>query len=232
MTVLISRHVSGEGPGYLAQFLERERIPYRIVKVDAGESLPDRTDALSGLVFMGGPMSVNDPLPWIPQALNLIRESIDRDLPVLGHCLGGQLISKALGGSVRPHHVREIGWFPVSVFQNRVAQEWTHGIGTTFEAFHWHGESFTVPEGSTHILASDACANQAFVIGRTLALQCHVEMTTAMVRRWTSEGARELADSGPTVQTPAQLLDQIEARVERLHSVADRLYSRWLEGLA
>lgn len=232
MTVLISRHVPGEGPGYLTQFLERERIPYRIVRVDAGDALPDRIDALSGLVFMGGPMSVNDPLPWIPHALNLIRQSIDRDLPVLGHCLGGQLISKALGGSVRPHSVREIGWFPVTVCQNPVAQEWTDGIGATFETFHWHGETFTMPEGSTHILASDACVNQAFVIGKTLALQCHIEMTTAMVRRWTIEGAHELSDSGPTVQTPAQLLDQVEARIERLHGVADRIYGRWLEGFS
>ncbi|MHB1951018.1 MAG: type 1 glutamine amidotransferase [Acidiferrobacteraceae bacterium] len=230
MTVIISRHVPGEGPGYLAEFLERERIPYRIVKIDAGESLPERIDGISGLVFMGGPMSVNDPLPWIPRALDLIRASIDRDLPVLGHCLGGQLISKALGGTVRRQSAREIGWFPVTVSANPVALDWTDPLGASFEAFHWHGETFTVPDGATHILASEACANQAFVIGRSLALQCHVEMTRAMVGRWTREGAHELSDTGRSVQTPAQLLEQLEARIERLHRVADRLYGRWLKG--
>ncbi len=232
MTILISRHVSGEGPGYLTEFLERHGIPYRIIKIDSGEQLPDRVDGLLGLVFMGGPMSVNDPLPWIAPALDLIRTAVDRDLPVLGHCLGGQLISKALGGMVRPHLTREIGWFPVTRCENPIASDWAGALGKHFEVFHWHGETFTLPAGSTHILASEACTNQAFVIGKTLALQCHVEMTIGMVQRWASEGAREIAEPGPTIQTEKELLNGLPVRIEQLHNVADLLYGRWIEGLA
>lgn len=232
MTIVISRHVPGEGPGYLAQFLDRRQIPYRIVRIDAGETLPERLDGVSGLVFMGGPMSVNDPLPWIPQALNLIRRALDAGTPVLGHCLGGQLISKALGGTVRPNAVREIGWFPVTASEGQAADHWLGALGPRFEVFHWHGETFTIPAGATHILASDACQNQAFVIGNTLALQCHVEMTAGMVRRWMDTGAGEICAGGSSIQNPEQLVGQLEQRIERLHHVADILYSRWLEGLS
>lgn len=232
MTIVISRHVPGEGPGYLAEFLERRQIPYRIVRIDAGETLPEHLDGVSGLVFMGGPMSVNDPLPWIPQALNLIRRALDAGTPVLGHCLGGQLISKALGGTVRPNAVREIGWFPVTVSQGQAADHWLGALGPRFEVFHWHGETFTIPAGATHILASDACQNQAFVIGNTLALQCHVEMTAGMVHRWMDTGAGEICAGGGSIQNPEQLVGQLEQRIERLHHVADILYSRWLEGLS
>jgi len=232
MTILISRHVVGEGPGYLAKFFDRQQIPYKVIKIDAGDALPDRLDGVSGLVFMGGPMSVNDPLPWIPKALRLIQLAIDSGKPVLGHCLGGQLISKALGGTVRPHSVREIGWFPVTASANTDAKRWLGDLGPQFEVFHWHGETFTIPAGASHILASEACENQAFVVGNTLALQCHVEMTTAMVQRWMETGANEICAGTSSIQDRVGLIDQLEMRVQRLHGVADVLYGRWLEGLS
>lgn len=232
MTIVISRHVPGEGPGYLAEFFDRRHIPYRVVKIDAGEALPERLDDVSGLVFMGGPMSVNDPLPWIPRAVTLIQRALDAGKPVLGHCLGGQLISKALGGTVRPHSVREIGWFPVTASKGIAAERWLGDLGPRFEVFHWHGETFSIPAGAAHILSSDACPNQAFVIGNTLALQCHVEMTAGMVRRWMEAGADEIGGGGHSIQNRDQLLDQLEMRIQRLHHVADILYSRWLEGLS
>src|SRR3972149_1439134 len=111
--ILVFRHAPHEGPGYLADYLDRRRLPYRLIRVDQGDPIPTSLDGISGLVFMGGPMSVNDPLPWIPPVLALIRKAVAADLPVLGHCLGGQLISKALGGAVTKNPIKEIGWLPV-----------------------------------------------------------------------------------------------------------------------
>lgn len=231
MNILISRHATGEGPGYLAEFLTRHGLPYTIVKNDLQEPLPESIAGFAGLVFMGGPMSVNDDLPWIPRALSLIRAAVDADLPVLGHCLGGQLISKALGGVVAPHRVREIGWFPVRTIAGAAARTWFGKLPAQFDVYHWHGESFTVPKGATRVLESDACANQAFAVGKTLALQCHVEMTASMVRNWSQLGAREIVEPTTSIQGAATMAENLEARIERLHGVADPIYETWISGL-
>lgn len=223
--------MSGEGPGYFTEFLNRHAIPYRLVKIDKREPLPTSIDEFAGLVFMGGPMSVNDPLPWIPQAVALIQQAVQAKRPVLGHCLGGQLISKALGGEVKPNSQREIGWFPVQAEDNLEARAWLEGLPAEFEVFHWHAETFSIPRGATRILKSRACDNQAFVIGNTLALQCHVEMTADMVRDWT-QSAAELAKPGGTVQSRAEILADLEQRIARLRRAADAIYTRWIEGLS
>jgi GMP synthase-like glutamine amidotransferase len=109
--VLVLRHAEIETPGYLASYLDGQSIPWRMVSLDAGESPPRNADAFSGVVLMGGPMSVNDAhIPWIADVLRLVREAVRRDVPLLGHCLGGQLMAKALGGVVGPSRVKEIGW--------------------------------------------------------------------------------------------------------------------------
>jgi len=177
-------------------------------------------------------MSVNDDLPWIPPLLELIREAVRKDVPVLGHCLGGQLISKAFGGSVGPNPVKEIGWGEVRIADNAVAREW-FGDAQPFTSFHWHGETFTIPPGATRLASSNFCLNQGFALGKHLGLQCHVEMTPEMIRAWCAGGADEIASSpGPAVQKPEQMEADIEARVARLNQVAERLYDKWIEGLS
>jgi GMP synthase-like glutamine amidotransferase len=176
-------------------------------------------------------MSVNDPLPWIPKVADLIRQAVAVDVPVLGHCLGGQLISKALGGVITRNPVKEIGWLPVTRVDSTIAQDWLDGLPPEFEVFHWHGETFSIPPGATRILASRDCANQAFVIGRTLAFQCHIEMTGDMVREWARVGADELAPVCATVQNPQTMTSNLEARVARLQDLAGKFYDRWIQGL-
>lgn len=229
--VAIFRHNKTEGPGTLADFLDRHGIPHRLIRIDAGDPVPDDPAAFSGLVFMGGPMSVNDDLPWIPRSLRLIRRAVDHDIPVLGHCLGGQLMAKALGGTVGRNPVKEIGWGRVSVLDRPEARAWFGDI-REFESFHWHGETFSIPEGAVRVLESPYCANQAFVLGKHLGLQCHVEMTEAMIRTWCDNGADEIASSpGPAVQAPAAILAQMAQCLPSLNKVADRLYSDWIKGL-
>jgi GMP synthase-like glutamine amidotransferase len=230
-TIWIFRHAAGEGPGYLADFLTRNGLPYRLIKIDENEPVPDSIEDTPGLVFMGGPMSVNDDLPWIPKVLHLIRQAVAADRPVLGHCLGGQLISKALGGVVTRNPVKEIGWLPVERVDGPQARDWLNGLGARFEAFHWHGETFSLPAGANRLLKSRDCTNQAFVIGKTLALQCHIEMTADMVRDWARLGSAEIAHRCATVQDPAAMTADLDVRVKRLQSIADVFYERWLKGL-
>ncbi len=230
--IAIFRHAPTEGPGHFASFLDARKLPWKIIAVDAGEAVPVSPEAYCGLVFMGGPMSVNDDLPWIPQVLNLIRAAVKAEIPVLGHCLGGQLIAKALGGEVSRNPIKEIGWGRVAVADNPEARHW-FGDLAGFEAFHWHGETFSLPPGATRILESPYCANQAYVLGKHLGMQCHVEMTEAMIREWCAVGAEEIAAAhSPAVQTPEAMIALNGANLPPLNRTAERLYSRWIEGLS
>jgi GMP synthase-like glutamine amidotransferase len=226
--IAIFRHSPGEGPGYFATCLETRSLPSRLFKVDELEPVPGDASAFAGLCFMGGPMSVNDDLPWIPSVLALIRDAVEKDIPVIGHCLGGQLMSKALGGTVCRNPVKEIGWGTVAPAED--AQGWLDGIAP-FEAFHWHGETFSLPAGGTRILGSRFCANQAFVMGPHLGMQCHVEMTEAMIRLWNRQWADESATPSASVQSPEQMYERMDERLAAMRRVADRLYEKWAGGL-
>jgi GMP synthase-like glutamine amidotransferase len=232
--ILIFRHAPHEGPGYFAEFAARHGLRARLIRIDQGDPIPESIDQASALVFMGGPMSVNDPLPWIPKVTHLIQQAVAADKPVLGHCLGGQLISKALGGIVAANPVKEIGWLPVTRADNTDARDWLGDLPRAFDVFHWHGETFSIPAGAMRILASRDCPNQAFVIGKTLAMQCHIEMTADMVREWARAGADEIAAACamPTVQDTAAMISDLDARIARLQVAAEQVYGRWLRGLA
>jgi len=225
--VAIFRHSPGEGPGYFATFLDGHGIAHDLICIDEGATVPAAAADFAGLCFMGGPMSVNDPLPWVEPVLALIRAAVAAGVPVIGHCLGGQLMSKALGGTVGRNSVKEIGWGEVTTIE---AADWLGDL-QRFEAFHWHGETFSLPAGSRRILQSAHCANQAFVLGPHLGLQCHVEMTEAMIRLWNRQWADESAVPSASVQTPEQMYERMDARLAAMRVAADRLYARWIAGL-
>jgi GMP synthase-like glutamine amidotransferase len=230
--IAIFRHAALEGPGFFAKFLDQQAIPWQLISVDQGEPIPKTADAYSGLVFMGGPMSVNDDLPWIPKILDLIRDAYGKEIPLLGHCLGGQLIAKALGGTVTRNPVKEIGWGTVTVTDNKAAKDWFGRI-TQFDAFHWHGETFTLPPGAELVLSSPCCANQAFSIGRHLGMQCHIEMTAEMIRDWCAAGADEIETATPSsaVQSVETIQREMQTNLSPLQGVAEKVYAQWVRGL-
>lgn len=229
--VLIFRHTECEGPGYLADFLVRHHRPYRELHIDRGDAVPASPDGAAGLVFMGGPMSVNDDLPWIEPELALIRRASTAGVPVLGHCLGGQLIARALGAEVSPNPTKEIGWHEV----HRVDAPVIPGLPRRFQAFHWHGETFSIPEGGVRILASDHCANQAFITKQAVALQFHIEVTGPMVQEWTRLYASDIQQPPtgpvPAIQPPDRLLGDLTGRIAALHRLADLIYHFWIARL-
>lgn len=232
--VVVFRFSQVEGPGYLGAFLTKKGILWDQFNIDAGDSVPDDINGFSGLVLMGGPMSVNDDLPWIAPLLKLIRQAVERGIPVLGHCLGGQLMSKALGGTVGPNPVKEIGWSGVSKVGVNPAPDWLGELPSSFEVFQWHGETFTIPAGAERLLESPFCSNQAFLLNKLhLGLQCHIEMTAAMIKAWCEVGAQEIARAAdsPAVQQAAAMQQDIEVRLKNLQTVADVLYGKWIQGL-
>ena len=232
LPVLIIRHTATEGAGYFSEFLDQHTIPWQLLRIDTGDALPARLNGYSGLCLMGGPMSVNDDLPWIVPELSLIREAVAQQIPVIGHCLGGQLLAKAMGGVVGANPVKEIGWGEVRVTNANAAADWVGDV-QAMRVFHWHGETFTIPPSGVRILDSAHCSNQAFILDdRHLGMQCHIEMTPQMIQTWCASGADEIAGStSPAVQSAETMQADMEAHTQQLHGIADKIYSRWIRGL-
>jgi GMP synthase-like glutamine amidotransferase len=229
--VAICRFAPQEGPGYFATYLGIHGIPWRLVKVDEGEMLPEAS-TFSGLAMMGGAMSANDDLPWIAPMLDLIRRAVTNGTPVIGHCLGGQLLARALGGAVRSNPVKEIGWGEIELVNGKAGAEW--GPPAAFTSFHWHGETFSIPPGAVRIWASVYCPNQAFIYRNSIGMQCHIEMTAELVQTWCDGGAQEIEEAlgvSPAVQSAEAMRQDLPAKLEGLHRVADAVYGRWMRGL-
>jgi GMP synthase-like glutamine amidotransferase len=233
--VAVFRYSDTEGPGHFATFLEANRIPWKLVKLDEGEPVPASSEPYAGLAFMGGPMSANDDLPWTRPVLELMRDAVARKVPVIGHCLGGQMLAKALGGEVKRNPVKEIGWHPVRVDDTPLARKWFGDDLREFTTFQWHGETFSIPPGGERILTGEHCPNQAYVVDdRHLGLQCHVEMTPEMIASWLASGGREIEAnrSSPAVQPAETIRGDMPRRLPDLSRNAERLYRRWITHLA
>lgn len=231
--IAIFRHTSIEGPGYFATFLERHGLAWELIPIDAGAPVPASADAYAGLCFMGGPMSVNDPLPWIEPACALIRDAAAKGIPVLGHCLGGQLMAKALGGRVTANAVKEIGWGKARVEEGEIARHWFGELQGEATVFQWHGETFSLPPGAVRLLSNGYCANQMFALGPHLAMQCHVEMTPELVAAWCADWEKETAGAveRAAIQPRETILAEVEQRLPAMRVAANRLYSVWIGGL-
>jgi GMP synthase-like glutamine amidotransferase len=229
--VVIFRFSPTEGPGHFAQWLDAHRLPWRLLALDEGESVPVDPGAFSGIAMMGGPMSANDDLPWSAPLLDLLRGAVASDIPVVGHCLGGQILAKALGAPVTRAAVPEIGWGKVSVLPAGDAATW-FGRREAFTTFQWHYDAFALPPGATRVLTNAHNVEQAFCFGKHLGMQCHVEMTRPMVETWCRTGATELPPhSSASMQSREDLCADLDRRLTALARVADDVYARWANGL-
>lgn len=231
--VLILQHLVDDGPAYLGQWLADEGVPVDLRCTEAGVAFPTALGDVRALALMGGAMSANDDLPSLRQAERLILEAMDRGIPVIGHCLGGQLMARALGGRVGPSTAPEIGWLPIQRLAAAAADDW-FGPEPLPLVFQWHYEAFTLPQGAQALATSPACAVQAFAIGPHLGMQFHVEQDEPKLLRWTQvhEGEYPQAqrDHPATVQGPAAMLADARRRLAEQQQLAARLYRRWLSG--
>jgi len=213
-------HVPFEGPGHIAAWMNGNGWSLELVPLYAGAALPAPA-TFDGLVVMGGPMSVHDEreFPWLVAEQQTIREAIAAGKPVLGICLGAQLIARAMGGEVMPNAQKEIGWWPI----RSVAEEGmdTFRFADELEVFHWHGETFTLPPGAVRLAESAACRNQAFQLGRrVIGLQFHLE-TTPDTARALIEHARHELTPAPFVQGETRLLSVAPEQYVQLNRVMD-----------
>lgn len=230
--VIVFRFSPGDEPGRFAEWLDAAGRPWRLVALHEGEPVPRDAGAFAGIGMMGGPMSVNDALPWVAPMEALLRDAVAREVPVIGHCLGGQLLAKALGATVSRVRQTEIGWIDVLVCAAR-GGEWFGGR-TGFTTFEWHYEGFELPPGAARVLTNRFNANQAYVLNdRHIGFQGHIEMTPDIVRHWVEASGDELpAQTTAATQTAAEILRDLDARVAALNAVADDVYARWARGLA
>lgn len=230
----IFRYARTEGPGHFATFLSGHGLQWTLIRLDENEPVPASCDEFSGLGFMGGPMSANDEFPWTQPVLQLMRRAVRERLPVIGHCLGGQMLSRALGGTVSRNPVKEIGWIPVSVDDNDAAREWFGGT-RDFVTFEWHEDTFTIPPAGTRLLTGEHCPNQAYVVdGIHLGMQCHVEVNAEMIDTWCSMGIGDIDQNvglSPAVQDALSIRSAIPKHLPRLTATATLLYARWIANL-
>lgn len=221
MHVQVLQHVPFEGPGSIADWLAARRTDMGCTRLFAGDPLP-RADEIDALIAMGGPMSVNDEdaLAWLRPEKQLVRDAVARGIPVLGVCLGAQLIVSALGARVYAGAEREIGWFPVNGVPDAAPG---FRFPPEFLAFHWHGETFDLPAGAVRLARSAACANQAFRVGRrVIGLQFHLETTPAAAEALIESCRNELVP-GPYVQTEPELRAAPAARYGAINELMERV---------
>lgn len=227
--VRLFRHEDWIQGGRIADYLDAHAIPWELVAIDHGESIPQGVDDVSALVFLGGTMSVNDRHTWLADEMRLIRAAAARNLPMLGHCLGSQLIAKALGATVAPMAAKEIGWHPVRRLDNPVAREWLGAMPESFELLIWHHDAFTLPPGAVPLYSSEHCPEQAYAIGNTVATVAHPEVTSEMLQEWLRIYGFDIEANCASVQPIEQIRERLSERCETMHRVfTDRLYDVWI----
>jgi GMP synthase-like glutamine amidotransferase len=228
--VAIFRFSRTEGPGRFLEWLDARAIPSQLIALDDGDAVPADAKAFSGIGMMGGPMSANDDLPWNAPLTRLLHDAVAADVPVIGHCLGGQLFARALGAQVRRTATPEIGWSDVRA-SGSAAASW-FGDRAAFTTFQWHYEIFDMPHGAARVLTNDFNPEQAFTLGIHVGFQCHIEMTRDMVDTWCRTGAGELPErSTGAMQSRDDILRDVDARLAGLARVAGDVYAHWAQGL-
>ena len=223
MKVLVLRHVPHEHLGIIEEVLREKGIDfdYKDLYEDSSDvSLED----YSGLIILGGPMNVyeTEKYPYLLIEEVIIKDAILKDIPVLGICLGAQLIAKALGAKIYPNKVKEIGWYLLEITDEGVFEPLISNFDLNEIVFQWHGDTFDIPQGAVKLFSSPLCQNQAFRFGdKVYALQFHLEVTQPMVEEWLKEPAnlQELAGLKGTIDS-AWVLQETPPRLVRLHQLA------------
>jgi GMP synthase-like glutamine amidotransferase len=189
------QHVPFEGIGNIEPWLIAKGYEITSTQFYKSSQLPDYKK-VDLLIIMGGPMSVNDEVkfPWLVAEKQFIRDCIRSGKPVLGICLGSQLIANAMGAKVYRNRENEIGWFPVKGIEPPDPS--TFRFPYTFEVFHWHGDTFDLPEGAIRLASSEATQNQAFQLGKSaIGIQFHPEVTPGLLKEMVVHGRKELVVS-------------------------------------
>jgi GMP synthase (glutamine-hydrolysing) len=225
--VLVLQHVGPETPGTIGEALTGRGHDLRTVRIHEGEAVPDTLGDAAALVVMGGPMGVyeTDEHPHLGDEVRLIEEALRKGRPVLGVCLGSQLLAAALGARVESAEKKEIGWHEVTLTEEASEDPLWSGIDSPFMGFHWHGDVFELPEGAARLAESEMTDTQAFRYGKSnYGILFHMEVTPEIVRGMTQAFAGELAEEGLSGD---QIRRQADEHLPGLRAVGRRVFDRW-----
>ena len=222
MAVLICKNIGTEGPGTIENYLKIKKIPYSIVELSKGEKVQG-SDRFDTLIMLGGPMSVNDDITYIREEEQLVRDFVSKGKKVFGVCLGAQIMARALGARVYAGPQKEIGWYDINVTN----EGWNDAVFSSLltlnsihlPVFHWHGETFDIPEGAVRLAGSALYPNQAFRYGEAAyAFQFHIEVTKDIICDWFKDDPVNLD----------KLKEETEKLYDVYHDKAMRFYEMFL----
>ena len=221
------QHIDCEGPGSLLDILKTKEIRVEVLKPFQRDPIPAHLG--DGLIVLGGPMGVYEEkqYPWMTAELDAIRKCLDSSLPVLGICLGSQMLAHAAGGRVYKGPSQEVGWFPITMTEQGHLDPLLLGLPREFNAFHWHGDTFKLPDGAALLAGSAAYPHQIFRAGtNAYGFQCHLEVTEAMVRSWMTVYAKELTTQGGRIH-PGPIENRLSENAVALNALAEKVFTRF-----
>jgi GMP synthase-like glutamine amidotransferase len=224
--VLVLQPQLNDGPSYLATWLREAGVAFELCCVEAGHAVPVDASPYAAVAMLGGAMSVNDDLPWLGQAEQLLRSAVALHRPVLGHCLGGQMLAKALGAAVSDNAQPEVGWTAITRHDNALARDWL-GEADELTVFQWHTQTFALPAGATWLASNAACAHQAFACGPHLGMQFHTEVDAEKLQRWEADAADTALPHQPHVQSREQMHQGTALHLRQSLATAHRIYTHW-----
>ncbi|MBN2736851.1 MAG: type 1 glutamine amidotransferase [Spirochaetales bacterium] len=229
MKIHVLQHVSFEGPAYIQKWANNNGHYLEIVRLFEGAPLPDINE-ISALMIMGGPMSVTeeDIYPWLKPEKDLSKAAVSKNLPVLGICLGAQMIAASWGALIKKNPEKEIGWMDVKLSMAGQINPACAGLPESFTAFHWHGETFDLPNNAVRLAESEATHIQAFQLNRAIGLQFHLETTRESMDLMLENCAADLTP-GPYVQSRERILSIEEKAIEELNKHMDSILAYWIQ---
>jgi len=231
--LLVFQHVPHEILGTLNPLLKRAGFRIRYVNFGRHPDAQPSLEGYHGVVVLGGPMSVNDSdrLPHLRTELNLIEDAMKKSLPVLGICLGAQLVAKTLGANVYPNSEKEIGWYDVTPTEEASSDCVFMHFRQTETIFQWHGDTFDMPHGASHLASSNLCGNQAFRYGLNVyGLQFHLEVDEPMIHRWLKvpENRSEIASLNGNIDAD-HIHNETPLHIQRLHKLSNHAFSAFID---
>ena len=219
MNILVIMHVESEGPGTLGTFFETVNAEIHTVRLYAGHSLPTDPSTFDAVVSMGGPMNVYEEgqYPFLKDETVFLRKALDANLPMMGICLGAQMIAKAADAAVTKSPEEEVGWGNVRLTDAGRRDVLFQGLPESFDVLQWHGDMFHIPEGGKLLASSGPCPNQAFRYRNAFGLQFHLEVTSDIIQEWFADSAQL-----------AEILQGYEERELRLTRHSQTMYKNFL----